>query len=69
MLGGIVIEYLRPSLAKIYRHSGFDFIFIDKEHRISRGCQFFEVVDELSLIRSGASEIVDLNDDVLPGFS
>ena len=32
LLGGMVAEYLHPSLAKIYYHAGFDFIFVDKEH-------------------------------------
>lgn len=44
LLGGIVIEYLRPSLAKIYRHSGFDFIFIDKEHGFSDGQEMTDFV-------------------------
>lgn len=32
LLGGMVAEYLHPSLAKLYSHAGFDFIFVDKEH-------------------------------------
>jgi 2-keto-3-deoxy-L-rhamnonate aldolase RhmA len=32
LLGGIAQEYLRPSLVKLYRQAGFDFIFIEKEH-------------------------------------
>ncbi len=32
LIGGIATEYLRPSLVKLYRHAGFDFIYIEKEH-------------------------------------
>ena len=32
LVGGIVSEYLRPSLMKIYRHAGYDFVFADYEH-------------------------------------
>jgi 4-hydroxy-2-oxoheptanedioate aldolase len=31
-VGGIVAEYARPSLFKIYGHAGFDFGFIEYEH-------------------------------------
>ena len=34
LLGGMVMEYLRPSLVKIYARAGFDFIFVEKEHGI-----------------------------------
>lgn len=34
ILGVMVMEYLRPSLVKIMRNAGFDFIFIEKEHGI-----------------------------------
>lgn len=34
MVGAMVFEYLRPSLVKIFRRAGFDFIFIEKEHGI-----------------------------------
>lgn len=32
ILGVMVMEYFRPSLVKIMRNAGFDFIFIEKEH-------------------------------------
>ena len=32
LLGAIVSEYLRPSLAKLYSYAGFDFIFLEGEH-------------------------------------
>ena len=32
LLGAIVLEYLRPSMAKLCAHAGFDFIFIEYEH-------------------------------------
>jgi len=34
MLGCAAVEYLRPSLVKIYKASGFDFIMIDTEHAL-----------------------------------
>ena len=32
MLGAMINEYSRPSLAKIYKEAGYDFLFIDYEH-------------------------------------
>ena len=32
LLGGTVIEYLRPSLVKVYGRAGYDFIFLENEH-------------------------------------
>jgi 2-dehydro-3-deoxyglucarate aldolase/4-hydroxy-2-oxoheptanedioate aldolase len=32
MVGGMINEYSRPSLAKIYKEAGYDFLFIDYEH-------------------------------------
>ena len=32
LVGGIVTEYLRPSIFKIYAEAGFDFAFIENEH-------------------------------------
>jgi len=31
-LGGMIIEQLRPSLVKLYRMAGFDFIYLETEH-------------------------------------
>ena len=39
LLGGMVTEYLRPSLAKIYARGGFDFVFIEKEHMFFDGAE------------------------------
>ncbi len=44
LLGGIVAEYLRPSLVKIYAHAGYDFIFIDKEHSYFEGAEMTDFV-------------------------
>ena len=32
LIGGILTEYARPSLVKIYRQAGFDFVYIETEH-------------------------------------
>ena len=37
LLGGMVQEYLRPSLVKLYRYAGFDFIYVEKEHGLFGG--------------------------------
>jgi 2-dehydro-3-deoxyglucarate aldolase/4-hydroxy-2-oxoheptanedioate aldolase len=37
LLGGIVMEYLRPSIVKTYRQAGFDFIYIENEHALFSG--------------------------------
>ena len=37
LLGAMAVEYLRPSLVKIFRNAGFDFIFIEKEHGMLEG--------------------------------
>lgn len=37
IIGSMVFEYLRPSLAKIFASAGFDFIFIEKEHAFFDG--------------------------------
>ena len=34
LVGGILTEYVRPSLMKIYRQAGFDFIYIETEHTL-----------------------------------
>ena len=36
-LGGMVFEYVRPSLVKLYRLAGFDFIYMDNEHVLMSG--------------------------------
>lgn len=37
LLGGIAMEYLRPSLIKIYVQAGFDFLYIENEHAMFSG--------------------------------
>jgi 4-hydroxy-2-oxoheptanedioate aldolase len=32
LIGGILTEYARPSLVKLYVHAGFDFMYIEYEH-------------------------------------
>jgi 4-hydroxy-2-oxoheptanedioate aldolase len=32
LLCGMITEYLHPSLVKLYKHAGFDFIFFEYEH-------------------------------------
>lgn len=32
LLGGMLTEYMRPSLVKLYRQAGFDFLYIEYEH-------------------------------------
>ena len=32
LVGGILTEYARPSLIKLYRQAGFDFVYIETEH-------------------------------------
>ena len=32
LVGGMVNEYLRPSLMKIYQQAGFDFVYLEYEH-------------------------------------
>ena len=44
LLGGMVTEYLRPSLAKIYARGGFDFVFIEKEHMFFDGAEITDFV-------------------------
>ena len=39
LLGGTVAEYLRPSLVKLYRQAGIDFLFLEKEHSLFNGVE------------------------------
>ena len=32
LVGGMLTEYARPGLVKIYVHAGFDFLYIEYEH-------------------------------------
>lgn len=44
LLGGMVYEYLRPSIVKIYAHAGFDFIYLENEHALFDGPAFADFV-------------------------
>jgi len=44
LLGGTVVEYLRPSLVKLYKHAGFDFIYIENEHTLFQGPELADFV-------------------------
>lgn len=44
LLGGTVLEYMRPSLIKLYRHAGFDFIYMENEHSTYLGPEFTDFV-------------------------
>ena len=44
LLGAMAVEYLRPSLVKIFRNAGFDFIFIEKEHGMFEGSELPDFV-------------------------
>jgi 2-keto-3-deoxy-L-rhamnonate aldolase RhmA len=44
LLGAMAVEYLRPSLVKIFRNAGFDFIFIEKEHGMFDGSELPDFV-------------------------
>ena len=44
LLGGSVIEYLRPSLVKLYRNAGYDFIYVENEHAMFLGPQLADFV-------------------------
>ncbi len=62
LLGGIVSEMLRPSLARIYKHAGFDFIYIETEHMLYNGRDVADFV--LAARGSGlpvVAKIADLN--------
>ena len=43
-LGGIIAEYARPSLVKIYQQAGFDFIYIEYEHMMFNGSDLVDTV-------------------------
>ena len=44
LLGAMAVEYLRPSLVKVFRNAGFDFIFIEKEHGLFDGSELPDFV-------------------------
>ena len=44
LLGAMAVEYLRPSLVKIFRAAGFHFLFIEKEHSLFDGSELPDFV-------------------------
>ena len=44
LVGGILSEYARASLVKIYREAGFDFIYVETEHSLFDPVLFSEAV-------------------------
>lgn len=44
LLGGIAVEYLRHSLVKLYKHAGFDFIYLENEHTMFQGPELTDFV-------------------------
>lgn len=43
-LGGIIAEYARPSLVKMYQQAGFDFVYIEYEHMMFNGSDIVDTV-------------------------
>jgi 2-keto-3-deoxy-L-rhamnonate aldolase RhmA len=43
-LGGIIAEYARPSLVKMYQQAGFDFVYIEYEHMMFNGSDMVDTV-------------------------
>ena len=37
LLGGMIFEVVKPLIVKIYKHVGFDFIYVDNEHVLLAG--------------------------------
>ncbi|NOY41126.1 MAG: hypothetical protein GXP26_04730 [Planctomycetes bacterium] len=44
LLGGMIAEYVRPSLVKLYCHAGFDFVFLEYEHGFFNPADLVDVV-------------------------
>lgn len=44
LLGGIVLEFLRPALVKAYVNAGFDFVYVEKEHGMIEGQQLADFI-------------------------
>jgi len=44
LLGGMIAEYLRPSLVKLYCYAGFDFVFLEYEHGFFNPAELVDVV-------------------------
>jgi 4-hydroxy-2-oxoheptanedioate aldolase len=44
LLGGMIYEYARPSLVKIYVEAGFDFLYIENEHTTFGGAALADTI-------------------------
>ena len=44
LVGGMVLEYTRPSLMKIYQQAGYDFVYIEYEHAYFGMAEFADTV-------------------------
>jgi 4-hydroxy-2-oxoheptanedioate aldolase len=44
LIGGMLTEYARPSLVKLYRQAGFDFVYIENEHAMFSPTDFTDTV-------------------------
>ena len=44
LLGGMVNEYLRPSIMKLYRQAGFDFVYVEFEHAFFNPAEMSDAV-------------------------
>lgn len=44
VLGGIVSEYLRPSVARLYADAGYDFLYLETEHGYFYGAELTDFV-------------------------
>jgi len=44
LIGGIVAEFIRPPLAKVYAYAGFDFVYLETEHTLFNGPELADFV-------------------------
>ena len=44
LVGGMVLEYTRPSLMKLYQQAGYDFVYIEYEHAYFGMAEFADTV-------------------------
>ena len=50
LVGGMVLEYTRPSLMKLYQQAGYDFVYIEYEHA------YFDMVAFADTVRGRARQ-------------
>jgi 2-keto-3-deoxy-L-rhamnonate aldolase RhmA len=44
VVGATAMEFLRPALVKLYKHAGFDFIYLEYEHALMDPSAFNDFV-------------------------